>query len=497
MDLSREKDIERLRKAALLLEAENRRLTTAVVKLTRQLATATGEDARLLQLRLEELEAQLAKRNAMLFGASSEKRPGPKAKPAEKAPQRGHGPKPQPNLQVVDEVLHLDEADRVCNSCGGELLAWEGQFEESEEVDVLERAFILKRIRRQKYRCRCGGCVETALPPEKLFPGARYSIAFAVEVAVQKYLDHLPLERQARIMRREGLDVDSQTLWDYLERLARLLRPAYQRLPEFLFAQDVLGADESRWPLLGAPKDERSKWHIWTLAATEAVFYAILDSRSAEAAREVLAGYRGVVMTDGYRVYESLRKQGEPFTQAHCWSHVRRAFLDVQERFPQAEQMVELIGELYAVECQCPTGPPGDELRRQLRNEKSRDVIRRIQQWAIEQRALPESGLGKAISYMSGLWPGLVRFLDNPRIPVDNNGSERALRGPVVGRKNHYGSRSRRGTEVAALFYSLLESAKLCGLEPKAYLRDAVRAALRDEHVPLPHEVAQRAPAAA
>lgn len=493
VNLEHEKDIERLRKAALLLEAENRRLSAAVVELTRKLAMARGEDARLLQLRLQELEDQLAKRNAMLFGSSSEKRPRAKPEQAEKTPQRGHGPKPQPALPVVEQVLKLDEADRVCNSCGGELQAWEGQFEESEEIDVVERTWVVKRIRRQKYRCRCGGCIETALPPMKLFEGARYSIAFAIDVAVQKYLDHLPLERQVRIMLREGLDVDSQTLWDYLERLARLLQPAYDRLPEFLFTQDVLGADESRWPLLGAPAGERSKWHIWALSATQAVFYAILDSRSADAARAVLSGYRGVIMTDGYRAYESLRKQGEHFTQAYCWSHVRRAFYDIRERFPQAEQVLELIGALYEVERQCPTGPPGDELRRQLRNEKSRDIIRRIQQWALEQRALPESGLGKAISYMSGLWPGLVRFLDDPRIPIDNNGSERALRGPVVGRKNHYGSRSRRGTEVAALFYSLLESAKLCGLEPKSYLRTAVSAALRGEHIPLPHEIARSA----
>ena len=100
------------------------------------------------------------------------------------------------------------------------------------------------------------------------------------------------------------------------------------------------------------------------------------------------------------------------------------------------------------------------------------------------------TGLGKAIAYMGGLWKGLVRFLDDPRIPLDNNATERALRGVVVGRKNHYGSRSRRGTEVAAVMYSLLESAKLAGIEPKAYLRHAVSAVLRGETPPLPHECA-------
>lgn len=141
------------------------------------------------------------------------------------------------------------------------------------------------------------------------------------------------------------------------------------------------------------------------------------------------------------------------------------------------------------VEALCPTGPPGDELRRKLRDKKSRAIIAQIQQWALEQRALPQSGLGKAIAYMGGRWHGLVLFLEDARIPLDNNATERGLRGPVIGRKNHYGSRSKRGTEVAALLYSLTESAKLCGLEPKAYLRRAVSAALAGETIPLPHEM--------
>ncbi len=101
-----------------------------------------------------------------------------------------------------------------------------------------------------------------------------------------------------------------------------------------------------------------------------------------------------------------------------------------------------------------------------------------IRRWAEEQRLLPQSGLGKAIHYMIGMWPGLVRFLDDACIPLDNNVAEQAVRGMVVGRKNHYGSRSRRGTEVAALFYSLFESAKLAGVEPKRYVLQATYAAL-------------------
>jgi transposase len=490
VDLEREQDVERLRQAARLLESENQRLAAKVLELTRALSQAKGEDADALQLRISELEEQLARRNKMLFEKSSEKR-SERAAPAAaaRAPQKGHGPKQQPLLKVVDALHVLDEGDRKCTRCGGELKEWAGQFETSEEVDVLARTFVLMRHRRQKYRCGCGGCVETSPGPDKLFEGARYSINFAVEVAIQKYLDHLPLERQVRIMAREGLDVDSQTLWDYLERIARLLKPAHEALHDYVLTQSVVGADETRWLLMGAPAGEPGKWHVWALAAANAVVYRILDSRSADAARTVLKEYQGVVVADGYSAYQSLRKQGGSFVLAHCWAHVRREYLEILERYPQAAAVLDLIGELYEIEKQCPTGPPGDELRLQLRREKSRPIVARIHEWALAQRALPESGLGKAISYMGGMWPGLILFLEDARIPLDNNAVERALRGPVVGRKNHYGSRSQRGTEVAALMYSLCETAKLCGIEPKAYLRFAVRAALAGERVRLPHEL--------
>src|SRR5229473_4884011 len=135
-------------------------------------------------------------------------------------------------------------------------------------------------------------------------------------------------------------------------------------------------------------------------------------------------------------------------------------------------EVLNLIGQLYAVERACPTLDPAAseeahaevrQLRGAARREQSIAIVDAIRAWAFRQRALPESSLGKAIAYMLGLWAGLTCFLGDARIPLDNNATERGLRGMVVGRKNHYGSRSKRGTEVAALFYSLIESAKLCG----------------------------------
>ena len=180
-----------------------------------------------------------------------------------------------------------------------------------------------------------------------------------------------------------------------------------------------------------------------------------------------------------------MKKRGGTFELAHCWAHVRRKFVEAQEVAPgPCGEVLDLIGELYAVERDCAS----DDERSRARAERSRDIVKRVQAWALEQKALPQSPLGKAIAYMGDLWPGLLRFIDEPRLALDNNATERALRGVVLGRKNHYGSRSERGTEVAALLCSVIESAKLAGVEPHAYLSRSVRAAIRTEPVVLPHE---------
>lgn len=492
--LDRETNVDVLRQAALLLERENEKLIQKNLALSREVLALKGEPQMELQLKLEELERQLALRNQKLFGDSSERRPvsAPSEEPAK--PRTGHGPRAQPALPLKEEVHELDAADKVCPKCGGELTEWAGQFETSEEVDSLRRSFFVRKHLRKKYRCGCGGCVETALGRPKLTPGGRYSPDFACEVATAKYLDHLPLERQVRIMAREGLIVDSQTLWDQINALAQHLGPVREALHKYVLSQQVVGADETHWKLMGAKDGAdpvNKRWQVWTVAASDAVSYQIADSRGIAAAERLLDGYHGVVIADGYGAYQGLKQRGGGFTLAHCWAHVRRKFVEIEEFFPaEAQQAIALIGELYAVERLCPTGPPGDTLRASLRQERSREIIGRIQTWALDVRALPNSGLGKALGYLTNLWPGLVRFLDDPRIPIDNNVTERAIRGVVVGRKNHYGSRSRRGTEVAALFYSLCESAKLNHLDPSAYLRTATWAALRGEAVPLPHELA-------
>ena len=241
-------------------------------------------------------------------------------------------------------------------------------------------------------------------------------------------------------------------------------------------------------------KEGSKAWYVWLLQAPTAVYYAIKDSRSKEVIDKLLASFTGTVMCDGYAAYTALAKmRRDDITLAHCWAHVRRAFIAIRDSFPrECDPIISYINELFRLDASCPTGPPGDDARRIVRAESSRKVVDQILAWfwRTAPSAMPSTGLHSAIGYMAGVWPGLVRFLDDPAIPLDNNASERAARGPVLGRKNHYGSKSLRGTQVAATFYSLIESAKLCGVEPRFYLRVAVHANRNGDPIPLPHEVA-------
>ncbi|MFQ5472915.1 MAG: IS66 family transposase [Dehalococcoidia bacterium] len=481
-------DVAQLRQIAHLLERENDRLHTRLRELVDELNEARGEDTGRLQRELALLTELIQKREETARSPKEDSGNGTSSKREKKhkKPQRGHGPRPQPQLPLVEETYELAEFNQGCSVCGGRLSEMKGQFEEAEEISVVRREFVLVQQKRQKYRCRCNANIVTTPGPPKLRPGCRYSIDFAVEVAASKYLDHTPLERQVRIMEREGLSIDSQTLWDQLSTLAFHLAPSYEAVRGRVLSSPLVHADETSWRLL--EKKGSKKWWVWSVASDDAVYYRIRSSRATESAEDLLEGYSGIVMADGYGVYESLSRASPDLKLVNCWAHARRKFEEIADNYPrQSVEMLALIKELYAVEHDLPvwdrSAPLSEqesvlEGRRLVRQERSREILDRIRDWVYAERPLPASELGKAIAYMGNRWQGLTAFLDDGRVPLDNNHAERAMRGVVLGRKNHYGSKSRRGTEVAAIFYTLLETAKLAGVEPKAYLADATRNAI-------------------
>jgi len=498
--INNETDIEILRQKAALLDNENRLLHRRLAELTARLDKLEGKDATSLQHELKLLTEKLRANREAMFGRSSERRPkaddndddgksGESGKDAgRKRPARpGHGPTAQPDLPIVEHVHDLDEADKVCPICGLELNAIAGQFETSELITVVERRFEVHRVKLTKSTCASHCGIETALPPDKPIKGGRYSTEFAVEVAVGKYGLHLPLSRQVREMAEQGLKVTSQTLWDQIFALYLLLVPSYQALREQVLAAPVVGADETTWRMMGS--GNRKKWYAWVITTATGAVYHIDPSRSAKAAAALLKGYGGVVMTDGYAAYEKLRrlllqKQRYTFDLVSCWAHVRRRFVKCEADYPEAAEVLALIGKLYEIEKKARAGPfddPLDALRHLAwkRKEESKPVVAEIQAWRSRQHYLPSSSFGSAVQYMDELWVRLIKFLDDPRVTLDNNASERAMRAPVLGRKNHYGSRSKKGTDVAALFYSLTETCKLVGISPREYIAEAARRALR------------------
>ena len=242
--IKREHDLETLRQIALLVDSENHRLVNENVRLRVEMAKLQGV-TETEQLELSILK-QLQEKRESIFRID-EKRARKKTKDKKKRKRKkGHGPREQPHLPVIDKVIELAEAEKKCSVCDGELSEMTGQNEESEVVTVVKRSFVIERHLRKKYRCRCNANVVTAPAATKLQPGGRYSVEFAVEVAISKYLDHMPLERQVRMMRREGLDIDSQTLWDQLNVLARHLNPVYDVLGEKVLESPVIHADETR-----------------------------------------------------------------------------------------------------------------------------------------------------------------------------------------------------------------------------------------------------------
>jgi len=391
----------------------------------------------------------------------------------------------QPELPKVEQCYVHDSADMMCPSCGGELKPMVGQFETSEMVDVIDVSYRIEVVKRQKYTCTCGGCVETAPGPERATTGGHYSLPFAVKVAVDKYLDHLPLERQARIMARHGLHVTSQTLWDQTFALSVELAPTWEALKAHILAQRVIGVDQTGWPNLGA-KDAKS-WQMWTLSAVDAVFYDICDDKSAETFERFLGDFHGFVVADQLASHAAGARSSPDLTLAGCWAHILRKFREAEPNFPQARQMMDLVAELYAIDARA----ADRDDKAALRATESAAVLAKMKAWLGAEPTLSSTALGKAIKHTIKSWATLRVFVDDPDVWLDNNRSERAFRGPVIGRRNHHGSKTRRGTQTAATLYSLLESAKLASVDPAEYLAAAVRAARRAE-VLLPHQFARK-----
>ena len=493
-------DTASVKEMAKVLVRENASLRKQLSQLAHAVARLEGRgEGEQAELELAIVKEQLGRLQRKQFGDSSERRQGLKAKKPKKT-KKGHGPRKQPSLPKIEVLEVLEDDDQMCPKCSGKLRPMTGQTEDSEFITRIEREYRVVRECRQKYRCGCNESVVTApSPTRKLVKGGRYDVNFGVGVAIDKYVDHLPLERQRRIMAREGLIIDSQTLWDQVRAVATHLAPTYLALRDYILGADVIGADETWWRLMDNTRSKK-RWWTWGITTHDACWYQIAPSRSAEVASEVLRGFKGTVLCDGYKAYATVAKNVPDVRLAHCWSHARRNFVEAEPNYPEAcSKALSMIGDLFEIErrLEDPDALSGDAKaaalreRRRARDRESRPILDDLRKWALEQHGLPKSGLRKATDYLLEYWSGLTVFVEEPQLAIHNNLTERALRGMVIGRKNHYGSRSEAGTRAAAILYSLVESAKLADLDPADYLLLATTRAIdKPGAILLPHQLA-------
>jgi transposase len=511
-------EVGKLRARVSLLEAENATLLKRISELTAKLAVETNKDKQLaLELELKVLQARVNQQNRELFGTKSEKRGRPdqdKKRAQRKRKRSGSERTKQPQLGTAEQVHLLDAADQGCPACGSKLHAKADKFECSERIVVSERIYTVVTDKKQIYGCG-GGCgvSETALGPTKLVPGGRYDASIAVQAAVDKYTDHQPLNRQVTAMKRAGLAMSRQSLWDQLNALATLCEPTYQALHQWMVtSQGLLHADETTWRMM--LKGGSAKWWMWALASKTGFYCMVSPTRGTDAARLLLREFSGALMTDAYSVYTKLAKEAvqerlalpraddeaqrwhPKFTHAVCWSHARRPFEQASKSDDDAHVVLDHIAELYAIEARARAEADGDEaklavLRANLRASESTEVIDKIRSWRARQFVLPGTKLADGLTFLENQWPKLTRFLDDPRLPLDNNLIERQVRAPVMGRRNHLGSHSERGAHVSAVFYSLMGSCRLANVSPSRYLAELVKRALANDGATLlPHEFA-------
>jgi transposase len=428
-------------------------------------------DAQIAQLEfsLEELEA-----NASAVAPSEAPASAPASKPARK-----------PLPDHLARVAHVHEPTTgACNcpECGGALRPLGEDVSEVLEY-VPEHWKVLKHVR-PKYSCgACQKIVQAAAPSRPIERGYA-GPGLLAHVLVSKYCDHIPLYRQSQIYAREGVELDRATLADWVGSISALVDPLIRALTDYVMGAYKLHADDTPIPVLAPGTGKTKSGRLWAYVRDDrpagstdppAVLFRYSPDRKGERAREHLQHFRGILQADAYAGFDGLyNREHEPLMEAACWAHARRKFFDIHAATasPVAFEALERIGALYQIEADI-RGRPPDE-RKAVRQARATPLLKDLYDWlraTVRRERSKKSDICGAIGYTLSLWTALTRYRDDGRIEIDNNSVERALRAVALGRKNYLFAGSDTGGERAAAFYSLIGTAKLCGLDPEAYLR--------------------------
>lgn len=379
-------------------------------------------------------------------------------------------------------VLHAPQGGCDCQACG-QGLRQIGQ-DVSEVLDYEPGRFHVVRHVRPRLACKRCSTITQAPAPSRPIERCLAGTGLLTHVLVGKYCDHTPLYRLCQIYGREGVPLQRSTLADWVAQAARLLSPLAQAIGRYVLAAEKIHGDDTPIRVLGGAGAKARTGRLWVYvrddrasgdAAPPAVWFQYSADRKGEHPVRHLKDFSGILQADAFAGYHPLYEGGK-VVEAACWSHARRKMWDIHERQHKlagtlAHQALQRIGVLFQIEAQI-RGKTAPE-RWRARQERTRPALQELRAWlnATLAQVSAKSPMAVAIGYTLSNWTALTRFVDDGRIEAHNNAAERALRGVAIGRKNFLHLGSDAGGLSAAVIYTLVGSAKLCGVDPQAYLR--------------------------
>ena len=430
------------------------------------------------QLQLLEVEPGISQPEVEKEAALPEQEKRVPRKKASKHPGREKLPE---HLERRVEIIAVEAAERMCPCCGKErqLIS----YEEKEVLDMEMVKYFVRLIKREKLACKCceeGGVATAAAGGPKIIEKGKLSDSVVVDVLINKYCAHLPLYRQEEILARDfNLEVSRNTLCDAIMRAGNLLQPVRDAMRRELLAGDYIQADET--PIGVQVHNGRGHNHqAYAFEYSRPGGNVVFDfrmTRAREGPLKFLEKFNGVLQYDGYAGYE--KTGGKTLIRVGCWAHARRKFHEASRLDPKnadAMTMLDLIGELYAVEKEAREAAMKSEARLSLRCEKSLPLLKNIRSKVseIRGRVLPAGAMGKACNYLLNQWHKLTPFCEHGIVEIDNNWCENAIRPIALGRKNwlHIGS-EKAGPRIAAIL-SVIETCKRLDISPREYLLDVL-----------------------
>jgi transposase len=448
-----------------------------------------------LQTEIDSLRAENRQLKDRLFAAKSEKKTpkdrsnrldDPQAAERPRRP-RGHQPNaPGPrrrdhsHLPVVEEEVALTPNETACPRCGRPA-AEISQTEDSEIIEI-EVCAHRRRIRRRRYRrtCNCPNESQTltAPAPPKLIPKGRYGVSVWVHLLLAKFASHRALGNAIEALSHYDLDLPPGTITDGLQRIAPLLEPVY----EAILARNADGfyhqADETRWSVFVEQEGRIGyRWWLWAFLTEDTTAFRIEPTRSHDVPeRHYAKKAQGVLMVDRYSAYKAMDQvKAGSVLLAFCWAHVRRDFIGVGKGWPElvdwAIVWLHRIRQLYHLNRQrlfC-EGRASEFSRHDV---ALREVIDAMHRQATDELSQPKlrEPCRKALASLLDHWSGLTLFVADPKIPMDNNASERTVRGPAMGRKNYFGSGSLWSVCLTAAMFSIVATLKQWNINPRRWL---------------------------